>query len=137
MKLYSSFVIWIVCFLSLTGCSYRYDKSVKFETEYSKRAFQKSDTLVVKHSECTECSDLYIIDGKLTVPLDLTNLKEDSSLRDIKVCGNFPIDFCDVIDFDFDAGAEYKIIGKIILADTSNAIGSLSVFYTEYWSKLK
>lgn len=92
---------------------------------------------MVTHSECTECSDLYIVEGTCSISPELKGVLAGSNMKDIKVCGNFPVDFLDVTAVDFKPGAQYKITGKVIMADTFNAIGAIPVFYTEHWSKLK
>lgn len=125
------------CSLVIFSCGYQYEHSPKYEAAYDKHRLQKSDTLTVIHSECTECSDLYIVEGTLSIPPGLKEAFSKSSLKDIKVCGNFPAAFLDVTAFDFKAGTQYKITGKVIMADTFNAIGAIPVFYTEHWSKLK
>jgi len=67
----------------------------------------------------------------LTIPFDIAKDLKMISEKDIKVCGNFPIDLINIGEADL----KFKIIGKIIKTDTNNAIGSVPLFYVEHWEK--
>lgn len=117
------------------ACGHTYDNSREFENEFKNRQQQKNDTLIVSHHECTECLDLYIDKGKLTIPSDIFKELKMLSDKDIKVCGHFPMDLIDPTTFNFDPNQKFKIIGKVIKADTANAIGTVPLFYVDNWTK--
>jgi len=128
-------LLLILFVLFLISCGHKYETSKELEKEFEKRVNQKSDTLIVGHDECTECLDLYISQGKLTIPNDVKLNSSFFSDRDFNVCGKFPMDLIDNSTFNFDPYLSFKIIGKVIKADTTNGIGSVPLFYVDSWTK--
>ena len=117
------------------SCGHSYETSKELDNEFNKRADKKNDTLIVGHDECTECLELYISQGKLTIPNDIKLNLNFFSGKDLNVCGNFPKDLIDNSAFNFDPNLSFRIIGKVIKADTTNGIGSVPLFYVDSWKQ--
>lgn len=126
-----------VILLQLISCGYSYDMPDDYFKAYRSLTAQKSDTLKVTHTVCTECSDLYILEGQLTINSRIDSTRKYIATRDIKVCGQFPLDFIDMKRWRYEAGLKFTVIGKVIMIDTVNAIGPTPVFFVERWSKIK
>jgi hypothetical protein len=104
---------------------------------FKKRAHQKSDTLFASHQECTGCLDLTIDKGELSIPADLALSQQLRAHPDILVCGQFPFDIIDPTSFNHAPGLTFKIVGKVIKADTNNGVGTIPLFYVESWEAVK
>jgi hypothetical protein len=121
--------------LFLISCGHKYIKNSELINEFEKRYYQRPDTLITVFSSCTECLDQFILQGKLTTPNDLKATLSNPQYYDIKVCGNFPFEYIDVGSINYDPGLAFKIVGKVIKADTNNAIGAVPLFYVSNWTK--
>lgn len=130
-------IISSIVLLQLISCGYSYNTSSDYIRAYNLIKHEKSDTLKVTHTEFTECSDLYVLEGRLSVTAKNDSISTYNSHRDIKVCGQFPLDFIDVQSWKYQGGAKFTIIGKVIMIDTADGIGSIPVFFVEEWSKIK
>ncbi len=119
-----------------TSCTHRYrvDPIAKLAYEQST---SHEDTLTCKFHSCTECLDLYIEKGKLTVPTELKRTLCNDSTRDIKICGNFPLDLLDMTSFNFKPGILFQITGKVVSLDTNNGKGEVPLFYVSTWKRLE
>ncbi len=119
-------------FVIMTSCThwYRNDQSLKQKYEHSTT---HEDTLVCQHHECTECLDLYIKSGKLTVPSEFKRQVCNDSSCDIMVCGNFPLDLIDMTAINFKSGEVFQITGKVISLDSINGKSEVPLFYVSTW----
>lgn len=135
-------VILLLASLLFASCVHNYENTSQQKEVFNKRRNEPFDTLICSFASCTECLDLFIIQGKLTLPIDIKKrlqdthkLLSDTFLSDIKVCGNFPKDLIDMTSLNFDSNLAFKIVGKTILVDTNNAIGGVPLFYVTEWTK--
>ncbi len=129
--------IWICCSIFATiSCNHEYNNSISLKNEYQKLSREKLDPLTTIFMSCTECLDLYIESGKLTIQDKFKNYPI-SEFTDLKICGNFPMDFIDINSFNYQSDTKFIITGKIIRLDSTNAIGLVPVFYIEKWKKEK
>lgn len=120
----------------LTSCTHRYRIDPVAKLVYERSTYRE-DTLICKVQSCTECLDLYIVKGKLTVPQALIRTFCNDSTRDFKVCGNFPLDLIDMTAFNFKPDVLYQITGKIVSLDKDNGIGEVPLFYVNTWKILE
>ena len=117
--------ISILLSLFLCSCGHRYLLTKEIVQDYNKRTDQKTDTLIVARQECTGCSDYQIMQGKLTIPADVSNSSVPSPHENIKVCGNFPVDLVD-------HGFAYRLFGKMIKAEPGNNNSQIPLFYVDH-----
>jgi hypothetical protein len=121
--------------LILVSCRHGYENTSKQKELFRARQSEPQDTLICKFTSCTECLDLYCLQGLLTLPTDIKEQLSDTLTRDIKVCGNFPKDLINMKSWNYDSKLAFKIIGKTILADPENAKGKVPLFYVTEWAK--
>lgn len=119
----------------LTSCTHRYKIDPIFKATYEK-ILRQDDTLICQFQSCTDCLDLYILKGAITVPQELSRPHCNDGTRDIKVCGNFPMDLIDITSFNFRSDIKFRITGKVVSIDKDNAIGEVPLFYVSTWKKL-
>ncbi len=79
---------------------------------------------------CTECKDLFIHQGTLTVPVN----SEFAGARDIYITGDFPIKLIDMSSFSYDPFLTFKIIGRVVL-DSAALSGAAPLFHVDSWEK--
>lgn len=128
-------LLLILTSLILVSCGHDYENSAEQKGLFKAREDQTFDTLVCIFTSSTGSLDLYYLQGKLTLPIDIKSQLSDTSSRDIKVCGNFPKDLINMTSWNYDPNMAFKIIGKVILADTDNAVGKVPLFYVTEWTK--
>lgn len=124
------FLPLIPCFL-LASCMHEYRNSNSLEKRYSELKDLPNDTLVTVFQSCTECLDLVVVEGEVSLS-DEFRYSFKTPVRDIKVCGNFPLDVIDMSSFNFKSGQHFKIIGRVIGVD-STAMGKAPLFYVEQY----
>ena len=134
---------WLVLFhfvfsTGFLSCSHEYHSTEEAVTAYRKREAEPTHTIVVGHSECTECLDAYLYDGVVTVPVDLKEYFGDTlRVNDLTLVGNFPFDLIDPGDIFFSAGTRFKITGKLIGSANKQFPGAYPLFYVEKWDTIK
>ena len=126
-------LLLVPCFL-LTSCMHEYRNSDSLEKRYSELKDLPNDTLITVFQSCTECLDLVVVEGEVSLSEGLRHSFK-TPVRDMKVCGNFPLDVIDMSSFNFKSGQHFKIMGKVIGIDSTNAIGKAPLFYVEQWSR--
>ncbi len=127
--------IIIIAFFS--SCFHKYNNTPQQKKAYSLMSGQKPDTIIAYHGAWTGSMDLFIIQGKLTIPKQLPGNRSYAAVCDIKVCGNFPQDELDYTKIFHQPGFWYKITGKVIYPDSNNGVGYIPVFYVETFKKFK
>ena len=131
MKKYIS----ILGVLFLCSCGHRYLLTKEVVQDYNKRTNQKSDTLIVALQGCAVCGDYQIIQGKITIPTDISNNTALSGDKGINVCGNFPVDLADHGGSADKPEFAYRMIGKVIKTDNGNSNVPLPLFYVDHWER--
>jgi len=119
----------------LLSCGHRYENTATQKALFKARQSEPFDTLIGVFTSSTGSLDLSLIQGQLSLPHDIKLQLYDTLSSDIKVCGNFPKELIDMSGWQYNPNLAYKIIGKTILADTQNAIGSVPLCYVTDWTK--
>lgn len=128
-------LLLILCSLYLVACGHRYNNTAAQKALFKARQSEPFDTLIGIFTSSTGSLDLQYIQGRLSLPQDIKLQLSDTLRTDIKVCGNFPKELIDMSGWHYNPKLAYKIISKIILADTQNAVGSVPLFYVTEWKK--
>lgn len=119
----------------LVYCGHDYENTTQQKELFKARISQPTDTLICVFTSSTGSLDLYFLQGQLSIPTDIKIQLSDTLTRDIKICGNFPKDLINMTSWNYDPNLAFKIVGKIISADTENAVGKVPLFYVTEWTK--
>lgn len=121
-------LIMLLLFIQLSQCCCNYS-SEKF-----KNASGKTDTIVIVHEECTECTDARIIKGNITFPKQVNPDNLYSAGKEIFLAGQSPYDGAAIGEEIYRYNIE--AIGYFTTIDTANAWGEVAVFCITNWKKL-
>lgn len=110
----------------ITGLSSFFLKSCKTSKVPIDKISTKIDTLLVEHSECTECADAYIVEGILSIPDSIR--KTLYSDKDIFLEGNNPY------KNGKNLNKKIKINGYVIKVDSVNSNGKALSFWVLTWN---
>jgi hypothetical protein len=127
----------ILITIIFSSCNvHQYNNSTIYKVEFDDRKNAKSDTLIVEPKHCSECTDLTILGQQIAIPTDIQTVILADSTKYIRPSGNFPVDLVDMRNLNYIPGASFRIIGKIIGADTNYINGICPLFYVEKWEEL-
>jgi hypothetical protein len=131
-------ILFLGFIVLLNSCIHKHENTAEQQALFAKMHNQPLDTLIVTFASCTECLDVYYIQGKLTFTDALKAQVYDTLSRDIEVCGFFPQDLIDLnhLTFDFNKERAFKIIGKIIKTGQYGGFErQRPLFYVKEWTK--
>lgn len=128
-------LLLILILFIFVACGHRYENTAAQKALFIARQSEPFDTLIGVFTASTGSLDLEYIQGRLSLPYDIKRQLSDTLRTDIKVCGNFPKELIDMSGWHYNPRLAFKIIGKTILADTQNAVGTVPLFYVTNWTK--
>jgi hypothetical protein len=134
MKLFIAAMITVLG----SGCHEHHTSKI-VRDNFDRRRNEPSYTVIVDHDECTDCLDVYILEGTVGVPKDLQAIFGDTlSSMDMLLVGNFPADLINPTKFFFNPSLNFRVTGKLIGVDYHNLNSSKApIFYVEKWEKIK
>ena len=92
---------------------------------------QKLDTIEVKHNECTDCLDVLVLKGKITIPDSIKSIYP-FPLRDILITGKYS--FKDI--FEDKGDSKFMLIGYFNKIGYKAEYGKAPEFFVMNYKKI-